>query len=132
MIEDVDRPGRPTKRGFYDYDENSAKRNLLWNNLESVFPTTQVVFDFNEPKERLLIVQVLEVLWCLHEGVVQSVAEANLGSIYGWGFPAFKGGAVQYITDYGKKEFIARCKHYETQHGPRFQVPKIIHKLLPE
>ncbi len=132
MIEDIDRPGRPTKRGFYSYDEESAERNFLWSELESTFPTTQVVFDFNEPKERLLIVQVLEVLWCLHEGVVQSVAEANLGSIYGWGFPAFKGGAIQYITDYGKKEFIARCKHYETQHGPRFQVPNIIHQLLPE
>ena len=131
MIENIDRPGRPTKRGFYDYDEMTAERNLLWDDLESAFPTTQVVFDFNEPKERLLIVQVLEVLWCLHEGVVQSVAEANLGSIYGWGFPAFKGGAVQYITDYGKEEFIKRCKHYELQHGPRFQVPKIIHKLLP-
>lgn len=131
MIEEIDRPGRPTKRGFYDYNEQSADRQLLWDNIESAFPTTQVVFDFNEPKERLLIVQVLEVLWCLHEGVVKSVAEANLGSIYGWGFPAFKGGAIQYITDYGKDEFIARCMHYETQHGPRFQVPKIIHKLLP-
>ncbi len=131
MIEDVDRPGRPTKRGFYNYDDDSAERQLLWEEMENVFPTTQVVFDFNEPKERLLIVQVLETLWCIHEGVVQSVAEANLGSIYGWGFPAFKGGAVQYITDYGKEAFIARCKHYEAQHGPRFQVPNIIHKLLP-
>ena len=131
MMNDVSRPGRPSKKGFYEYDDDSARRVCLWREMESVFPTTRVVFDFNEPKERLLIVQVLEVLWCLHEGVVKSTAEANLGSIYGWGFPAFKGGAVQYISDYGKEEFIARCKHYEAQHGPRFQVPDIIHKLLP-
>ncbi len=132
MIEEVDRPGRPTKRGFYAYEESNAERQLLWEDLETIFPTTQVVFDFNEPKERLLIVQVLEALWCIHEGVIDSVAEANLGSIYGWGFPAFKGGAVQYISDYGKENFLERCKHYENQHGPRFQVPKIIHKLLPK
>ena len=131
MMKDAARPGRPSKRGFYEYDDNSADRICLWREMESIFPTTRVVFDFYEPKERLLIVQVLEVLWCLHEGVVQSVAEANLGSIYGWGFPAFKGGAVQYITDYGKEAFIARCAHYEEQHGPRFQVPDIIHKILP-
>jgi len=131
MINDVERPGRPTKRGFYEYTDDGAERQRLWTELESIFPTKQVVFDFNEPKERLLIVQVLEVLWCLHEGVVKSVAEANLGSIYGWGFPAFKGGAVQYISDYGKEKFIERCQHYEAQHGPRFKVPKIIHKLLP-
>lgn len=131
MIDEADRPGRPTKRGFYEYADDSALRQRLWTGMEEVFPTTQVVFDFNEPMERLLIVQVLEVLWCIHEGVVKSVAEANLGSIYGWGFPAFKGGAVQYISDYGKEQFIARCQHYESQHGPRFKVPKIIHKLLP-
>jgi len=130
MIDEADRPGRPTQRGFYEYGETDAERQRIWTNLESVFPITQVVFDFNEPKERLLIVQVLEVLWCLHEGVIQSVAEANLGSIYGWGFPAFKGGAIQYINDYGKEAFIARCAHYEEQHGPRFQVPKIIHELI--
>ena len=130
MIHEADRPGRPTRKGFYEYSETNAERLRLWEDLESVFPITQVVFDFNEPKERLLIVQVLEVLWCLHEGVVKSVAEANLGSIYGWGFPAFKGGAIQYINDYGKDAFIARCAHYEKQHGPRFQVPNIIHKLI--
>ena len=76
--------------------------------------------------ERLLFVQSLEALWCLQEGVIQSVAEANVGSIFGWHFPAIKGGVIQYINDYGIAKFIARCAEYEQQYGPRFRVPKIL------
>ena len=79
--------------------------------------------------ERLLFVQVIEAVWCLQEGVVKTIEEGNLGSIYGWGFPAFKGGVFQFITDYGIVNFIEKCEEYEKRLGPRFKVPKKLREM---
>ena len=130
MINDAKRPGRPSKSGFYDYNEQTAERMHLWKGLEKHFPTREKEYNAQEIMERLLFVQVLETLWVLYEGVIQSVPEANLGSIYGWGFPAFKGGVIQYISDYGAEAFLTKCKHYESIHGPRFKVPGNFNKVM--
>ncbi len=132
MIEEAKRPGRPSKSGFYDYDSQNAERLKLWENLTDHFPMSRGTEDNEELKERLLFVQVLEALWVLYEGVVKSVPEANLGSIYGWGFPSFRGGVIQYICDYGKEAFVAKCKQLEKVHGPRFKVPSNIDKVLDD
>ena len=132
MINEAKRPGRPSKSGFYNYDEKTAQRLDLWEDLPKHFPTRKKEYDAEEIMERLLFVQVLETLWVLYEGVINSVPEANLGSIYGWGFPAFKGGVIQYISDYGKEPFLAKCKHYENIHGPRFKVPGNFEKVMRE
>ena len=73
-----------------------------------------------------MFAQVIEAVWCLQENIIQSVPEANLGSVYGWGFPSFKGGVLQYIDDYGVKEFVEKCELFEKAHGPRFKVPKLL------
>jgi len=132
MIEEAKRPGRPSKLGFYSYDPDSAQRLNLWNGLTDLFQVSKGADNNEALKERLLFVQALEALWVLYEGVVQSVPEANLGSIYGWGFPSFRGGVIQYISDYGKDAFIAKCKQLEKEHGPRFKVPPNIDKVLDE
>ena len=121
------RRGRRKKAGFYQYAEEGERR--LWTELTAHFPTTHPTYDRQALQERLLFAQVLEALWCLQEKVIQSVAEANLGSVYGWGFPAFKGGVIQYIVDYGKDAFVARCAELKAAHGQRFTVPKIIHDV---
>jgi len=102
MINGLGRKGKTS--GFYKYD--GAKREGLWR--------------------RMLFVQILEAAWCMQEKVIGSEAEANLGSIYGWGFPAQTGGVLQYIKDFGYGKFVAHCKEFEEVHGPRFQVPKYI------
>jgi len=125
MIEELDRKGKSKRAGFYNYDE-AKNATGLWENLTEHFPTKIAQYTKQEISERLLFVQVIEAVWCLQEGIIKTVAEANLGSIYGWGFPAFRGGAIQYINDYGMKEFVERCAYYEQVHGPRFKVPKLL------
>jgi len=127
MIEDLKRPGRKKRAGFYEYDNDGSQH--LWPALAEHFPVTQKNFDLEEIKERFLFVQVLEGIWCLQEGIVSSIPEANLGSTFGWGFPAFKGGVIQYVNDYGVEEFIAKCKEYEAEHGPRFSIPKMLKQM---
>ena len=42
----------------------------------------------------------LETIACVAEGVLRSTAEANIGSIFGIGFPALHGGVLQYVDNY--------------------------------
>ena len=130
MLQEFTRPGRHKKAGFYEYTEDGQRH--LWPELSTHFGPQLSAFERQELIDRLLISQVLEAVWCMQEGVINSIAAANLGSIYGWGFPAFKGGTIQYIADYGLEAFVARCKYLRAKHGSRFRVPKKLEELVKE
>lgn len=128
MTDALSRNGRSQKAGFYEYEEEGGQR--LWPELAEHFQPVRTDWVREEIAERLLFVQVLEAVWCMQEGVINSVPAANLGSIHGWGFPEFKGGVIQYINDYGKAAFLAKCQYYEAAHGPRFKAPVWLKKTL--
>ena len=128
MINVLERTGANNKRGLYEYKEDGSRSNI-WPELSNHFPTTKKSWDVEEIKNRLLYVQVIEAAWCMQEKVIQSEAEANLGSIHGWGFPSFSGGVLQHIEDVGREKFIQSCEAFEQAHGPRFKVPKYIGRI---
>ncbi|MEM8908355.1 MAG: 3-hydroxybutyryl-CoA epimerase, partial [Bacteroidota bacterium] len=126
MMETLQRSGKQRKAGFYDY--TNPEQAQLWPGLAEHFPKKQTEYARKEIIERLLFAQVIEAIWCFQEGIVETAAEANLGSIHGWGFPAFKGGVLQFVYDYGLEAFIQQCGVYQKQHGPRFRVPPYLRK----
>jgi 3-hydroxyacyl-CoA dehydrogenase/enoyl-CoA hydratase/3-hydroxybutyryl-CoA epimerase len=137
---DLRRTGRQNYAGFYEYSVQNSEKNInldepqqldrqLWRGLTQAFPSSQQTFDREALTERLLFAQVLEAAWCLQEGIIQSAAEANLASIYGWKFPAGKGGLLQYANDYGLVKFIEKCKFYKIEFGQRFRVPKLLREM---
>jgi 3-hydroxyacyl-CoA dehydrogenase/enoyl-CoA hydratase/3-hydroxybutyryl-CoA epimerase len=73
----------------------------------------------------MLFVEAIETQKCLDEGVLTSVADANIGSIFGIGFPPWTGGVVQYVEGYpgGVAAFVARADAFAAKYGPRFTVP---------
>ncbi len=73
----------------------------------------------------MLFIEALETVKCLDEGVIESVADANIGSIMGIGFPAWTGGVLQYINGYagGVAGFVARARELAEQYGERFEPP---------
>ncbi|MEV7791188.1 enoyl-CoA hydratase-related protein [Streptomyces sp. NPDC087512] len=85
-------------------------------------------------QERLLFGQALEALRCLEDGVVGSVAEANLGSLFGAGYPGWTGGAIQYINGYpgGPAGFAARCEKLTGRYGERFRPPRLLLETVSE
>ncbi len=127
MQDELQRLGARKKAGFYEYSESGDRQ--IWTELHEHFPIEKETWSRKSLEERLLFVQVIEAVWCLQEKVLSSIPEANLGSIYGWGFPAFKGGVIQFINDYGVSKFLTRCKEYEKEFGPRFQAPKLLRKM---
>jgi len=81
-------------------------------------------------QERMLFIEAIETVRCMEEGVIESVGDANIGSIFGIGFPAWAGGVVQYMNGYegGLKGFVARAKELAKQYGERFNPPALLVK----
>ncbi|MCW3011224.1 MAG: 3-hydroxyacyl-CoA dehydrogenase [Solirubrobacterales bacterium] len=127
MIE-LGRPSRLKGAGFYEYAE--GKRTGLWSGLAEQFPVkgdpTQV--SLRDLEERMMFAEALETVKCVDEGVIESVADANIGSIMGIGFPAWTGGVLQYINGYegGVAGFVARSRELAAQYGERFEPPASI------
>ena len=128
MIKKLNRTGRASGSGFYDYPKDSKKK--LWPELKNHFPLSTAVITQNEIMDRFYFSQAIEAVRCLEEGVVTSVADANIGSIYGWGFPSFKGGVLQFINDYGLNAFKVRARELSDKYGERFMLPNIIESMI--
>nr|WP_305883310.1 3-hydroxyacyl-CoA dehydrogenase NAD-binding domain-containing protein [Conexibacter sp. DBS9H8] len=132
MLDTYERPGRLEKKGFYSYDPESGKRLGLWDGLTEAFPPVADPRSINlkDLEERMLFVESIESVKCRDEGVIESVADANIGSIFGIGFPAWTGGVLQYINGYegadgavGPKAFVARARELAAAYGSRFEPP---------
>jgi 3-hydroxyacyl-CoA dehydrogenase/enoyl-CoA hydratase/3-hydroxybutyryl-CoA epimerase len=124
MLDEFDRPGRLEGKGFYEYDE-SGKRTKLWSGLADAFGGANHDIPFEDLKERMMFVESIETVKCVDEGVIESVADANIGSIFGIGFPAWSGGVLQYINGYegGVAGFVARARELAAKYGERFEPP---------
>ncbi|MFD7699237.1 3-hydroxyacyl-CoA dehydrogenase NAD-binding domain-containing protein [Streptomyces caelestis] len=127
MIDEFGRPGRSGGAGFYDYVD--GRRAGLWPGLREHFtdPAKQPA-DLTEMMERMLFVEALDAVRCLEEGVLVSVADANIGSLLGIGFPPWTGGVLQYVNGYegGLPGFVARARELAGKHGERFAPPALL------
>ena len=115
MVKELNRPGRAAGGGFYDYPAGQKKH--LWPELKTLFEQPDVAWDLQEVKDRLLYRQAVETARCLAEGVLTSVHDGNIGSIFGIGFPAWTDGALQFVHSMGVDAFEQRCAELAAKHG---------------
>ncbi|MGW1490351.1 3-hydroxyacyl-CoA dehydrogenase NAD-binding domain-containing protein [Streptomyces sp. NPDC002402] len=127
MVDEFARTGRSGGAGFYEYGED-GKRAGLWPGLREHFAKPDVDVPFTDMKERMLFSEALDSVRCLEENVLTSVADANIGSIMGIGFPAWTGGVLQYINGYegGLPGFVARARELAERYGERFEPPALL------
>ena len=130
MLDEFDRPGRLEGRGFYEYSD--GKRNRLWRGLRDAFPPVDdpAKIDLRDLEERMMFAESLEAVRCLDEGVIESIADGNIGSILGIGFPGWTGGVLQYVNGYehpvlgrGPTAFVVRARELASKYGERFEPP---------
>ena len=122
MIHQFQRQGKAAGAGFYDYPENAKKH--LWAGLSHWNKDTDI--SEQEMMDRFLFVQSLDTLRCLEEGVLTSVVDANVGSIFGIGFAPWSGGAIQYLNQYGLEKALIRANSLEAKYGARFKAPELL------
>lgn len=127
MVDEFGRTGRSGGAGFYEYDE-SGRRTRLWPGLREHFAKPDTDIPFIDMKERMLFSEALDSVRCLEENVLITVADANIGSIMGIGFPPWTGGVLQYINGYegGLPGFVARARELAERYGDRFLPPALL------
>ena len=122
MIHQFNRKGKAVGAGFYEYPEDGKK--YLWAGLNHWTKENTI----SEPDmiDRFLFVQALDTLRCYEEGVLESVIDANIGSIFGIGFAPWTGGAIQFLNQYGVEKALIRANTLEAQYGERFHAPQLL------
>ncbi len=124
LVEEFQRGGRGLGGGYYEYPENGSK--FIWPELYDLYVKKEVVLPHGDIKERFLFRMAIESVKCLEEGVLNTVRDANIGSIMGFGFPPHTGGVFQYINMLGSATFLKRAKELQEKYGERFAPPEIL------
>lgn len=119
---EMGRLGKKAKAGFYEYpDPSTGKKKYLWEGLSQLFPLNSVQPSADEIKQRLFYRQVLETVKCFEEGVLRTPLDADLGSIFAWGFPAYLGGTLSFVDTVGIVNFVNECDRLADTYGERFR-----------
>ena len=123
LARELGRTGKAAGAGFYDYPADGGPKTL-WPGLTARWTKPD---DAGVPEQdihdRLLFVQALETVRILDQGVLTSVADANIGSVYGIGFAPWTGGTLQFVNAYGPQAFVDRADHLADTYGERFRPP---------
>ncbi len=127
MVKEFGRAGRAAGGGFYEYPKGGKK--FLWPELSRIFGKPGASYDIEELKDRILYRQAIETARCLGEGVLTSVHDGNIGSIFGIGFPPWTGGALQFVNHVGAAKFVRRAEALAKKYGERFAPPALLREL---
>lgn len=112
-----ERYGQKNGKGFYIYEtdkKGKPKKVVDETTYELIKPVVSEAkeYDAEEIIARCMIPMCIEVARCIEEGIVDTPNEADMGLIFGIGFPPFRGGACRYMDTVGMAEFVALCDKY--------------------
>ncbi len=124
LVKEHNREGKKNGKGFYEYPDKGDKH--LWPELVNLYPTSAEQPSQEDLVDRLMFIQANESAKCFEENVVRSVADTNIGSIFGWGFAPHQGGTLQFINAMGVEQFVARSRQLAKQYGERFEPANIL------
>lgn len=125
MVDEYDRAGKHHGGGYYEYPADGSKK-YIWPTLIERFHKPEVTIAFDDVKDRMLFRSVIESFKCLEEGVLRTVVDGNIGSMFGIGAPPWTGGYIQFVNTYGMDRFVDRCNELAEQYGERFRPPAIV------
>ncbi len=114
---DAGRYGQKTDKGFYQYelDRKGKQKKVVDESVyEMLKPVVEKQEEFTDEQiiERMMIPLCIETVRCLEDGIVETPAEADMGLIFGIGFPPFRGGALRYIDAMGVDKFCEMADKY--------------------
>lgn len=115
-----ERKGRKNGRGFYLYDtkgNRTQEDKSIYHVMETV---TQNELEAEDIARRCILRMINEACWCLQDNVIRSTDEGNVASVFGLGFPDFRGGIYAYIEKVGAKTIVAELQKHAQRYGARF------------
>jgi len=127
-LADAGRLGRKGKAGFYAYDDK-GKRQGLWPGLAERWPVEQDQPQLVEVQHRLAMIQALEAVRALEEGVLTDIREGDVGAVLGWGFMPWSGGPFSWLDILGAGRAVEICDALAARWGARFEPPALLRDL---
>ncbi|MGB0497632.1 MAG: 3-hydroxyacyl-CoA dehydrogenase NAD-binding domain-containing protein [Rubricella sp.] len=124
---DEGRLGRKSAAGFYDYDDK-GKRTGLWQGLRDNWGG-EAELPLEDVKSRLMLIQSLEAVRALEEGVLEDIREGDVGAILGWGFAPWSGGPFSSLDMMGLDKAVALCDRLAETYGERFAAPALMREM---
>lgn len=123
---DLGRYGQKSGKGFYHYelDRKGKPKKLASAEAQEIVSSLHDAsneFSDEDIIARMMIPLCIETARCLEENIVSSAAEADMGLIYGIGFPPYLGGALHYMDEMGLAAFCDladRFKHLGKLYEP--------------
>lgn len=123
------RIGKKAGKGYYEYTPTGK---TLWPGINQEFPLAKEQPSSQEIQDRLMYIQANEAAKCLQEKVLRTVADGNIGSIFGLGFAPFTGGMLQFINAKGLPQFVKRCEELAAKYGERFKPASMLVELAAQ
>ncbi len=130
-MENEGRLGRKVQAGFYVYDD-AGKREHLWDGLGRRYPLRDIQPELSEVQHRLLLVQVLEAVRAMEEGVLTDIREGDVGAVLGWGFAPWSGGPFSWLDMIGPAKAVGLCERLEAKCGIRFHAPELLRAVAAQ
>ncbi|WEK29422.1 MAG: fatty acid oxidation complex subunit alpha FadB [Candidatus Pseudomonas phytovorans] len=114
---EANRLGQKNGKGFYAYETDKRGKPKKVFDAAVLDVLKPIVFEQREVTDEdiinwMMVPLCLETVRCLEDGIVETAAEADMGLVYGIGFPPFRGGALRYIDSIGVAEFVALADQY--------------------
>lgn len=125
-LEADDRKGRKNRRGFYTYDSNGERGGVDDTVYGALGLGPRREFPASEISERIMLAFVNEAARCLEEGILRSARDGDIGAVFGFGFPPFRGGPFFWVDQMGADTVVATLDRLAERHGPRFEPAQIL------
>lgn len=122
------RMGRKNGRGFYFYkDGHKTTADSSVYRLLGVKQASEA--DIERVRDRLVFSMLNEAAAAMSEGVVRTPRDADIGAVFGIGYPPFRGGPLRTIDAIGPDQVLATLERLQQMHGPRFAPAPVLQEM---
>lgn len=119
------RLGRKNGRGFYVYE--GGKKKGIDETVYSLFKSREDRKMVKEEiVERIVMNLLNEVGFCMGENIVTNSVDAEMGLVFGIGFPPFRGGPLHAMDEIGAGRVVETLSQLEAKWGSRFKAAPYI------
>ncbi len=132
------RYGRKVKKGFYLYDEEGKKGEVDQSVYALLMPAgrdssangsaaqPRASISAMEIQHRTVLPMLNEAARCLAEAVIRSPRDGDVGAVFGFGFPPFRGGPFRYMDTLGAGEVVRRLEELNDRFPGRFEPAELL------
>ncbi|NJL29618.1 MAG: hypothetical protein HC897_17880 [Thermoanaerobaculia bacterium] len=122
------RLGRKGGRGFYRY-RHEGKKKRVDEKVYELIGWRESALDKAEIAERCWFQMLNEVARTIEDGIIENPKDVDLGVIFGFGFPPFRGGILREADKVGLGEIVDRLDRYAEKHGERLAPAQLLRDM---